>query len=316
MSLYRDNLPQMGNELFLTDGGMETTLYFIEGIDLPGFAAFPLLKDAAGRATLEQYFDDYLEVARRQGANLLLESATWRANADWGHALGYGEDEMEMFNRRAIDMLVKVRNKLNGSNKVVISGNIGPRGDGYDPSVRMSADEARDYHATQIRTFADTEADMVCALTINYVDEAVGIIQAARDAGMPVAMAFTVETDGRLPSGDSLQDAIEEVDRRTDGYAAYFMINCAHPTHFSHLFTAAQPWQERIRGIRANASCLSHAELDESETLDDGNPQELGDQMAALRSMLPNLTVLGGCCGTDHRHIDHIGQACGISRAA
>lgn len=317
MAIYRDHLPQLDGELFLTDGGMETTLVFKEGIELPEFASFPLLKDESGRTTLRNYFTPYIEVARELNANLLLETATWRASSDWGRKLGFDAEEMTLFNRRSVDMLLPIRALLASEGiKVVISGNIGPRGDGYVAGEQMSAEEAEAYHASQIQTFADSEADMVCVLTLTYADEAIGIARAAKAAGMPVAISFTLETDGRLPNGETLGDAIEAVDRATDSYPAYFMVNCAHPTHFAHLFDQPQAWHKRIRGIRANASCKSHEELDESPTLDEGNPSELGAQMAELRQLLPDLNVLGGCCGTDHRHIHEIGYACHLNRAA
>jgi homocysteine S-methyltransferase len=173
----------------------------------------------------------------------------------------------------------------------------------------MTAEEAERYHSAQVRTFSETAADMVSALTMTYVEEAVGIARAARAAGMPAAISFTVETDARLPSGQALGEAIEQADAETDGGVAYFMINCAHPTHFADVLEADEPWADRIRGLRANASAKSHAELDEAEELDEGDPVELGAQYRALRPRLRNLNVVGGCCGTDHRHIAEICRA-------
>jgi S-methylmethionine-dependent homocysteine/selenocysteine methylase len=150
---------------------------------------------------------------------------------------------------------------------------------------------------------------MVSAITMTYPEEAIGVVQAAQDAGLPAAVSFTVETDGRLPSGQAIDEAIEQADAETDGAPAYFMINCAHPTHFADALEAGAPWLERIGGIRANASRLSHAELDEAEELDDGDPDDLAARYAALRPRLPALRVVGGCCGTDERHIDAISAA-------
>jgi S-methylmethionine-dependent homocysteine/selenocysteine methylase len=145
---------------------------------------------------------------------------------------------------------------------------------------------------------------------MNYVEEAVGIAQAARRAAMPVVISFTVETDGRLPTGQTLQAAVEQVDAETDAYPAYFMINCAHPTHFDEVLETRAPWLDRLGGLRANASHKSHAELDESTSLDVGDPDELGRQYAAIKQRVPRLNVLGGCCGTDHRHIEQIAATC------
>jgi len=126
---------------------------------------------------------------------------------------------------------------------------------------------------------------------------------------MPVAISFTVETDGRLPSGASLDEAIETTDAATGGYPVYYMINCAHPTHLESAVARAGEWRDRIRGLRANASRRSHRELDESPDLDMGNPEELGREYRELRSVLRNLSIVGGCCGTDHRHVAAIARA-------
>src|SRR5262249_32668887 len=193
---------------------------------------------------------------------------------------------------------------------IVISGNIGPRGDGYNPSAIMNALEAQDYHAEQIAVFRDSAADMVSAFTMNYIEEPIGIAHAAKAAGMPVVISFTVETDCRLPTGQTLKQAVQEVDAATGNAPAYYMINCAHPTHFDGVLAAGEPWTRRLRGLRANASRRSHAELDAATDLDAGDPVELGRQYAEVRRRLRHINVLGGCCGTDHRHVEQICFAC------
>jgi S-methylmethionine-dependent homocysteine/selenocysteine methylase len=311
MTRYRDALPQLGGDLFLTDGGIETTLIFHEGLELPDFAAFHLLKTSAGRAALRKYFCTYADLARRFSAGLILESPTWRSNPDWGARLGYTTDDLAEANREAISLLEEVRSEYESDRTpVVISGCVGPRGDGYVPDRVMSALEAEAYHREQVETLAGTTADMVCAITMNYAEEAVGIASAARQADMPVALSFTVETDGNLPTGQTLKAAIEQVDEATSGYPTYYMINCAHPTHIEPAVGAGEPWVERIRGLRANASRMSHAELNEALELDTGDPVELGREYAELKSRLHQLSVMGGCCGTDHRHIEQIATAC------
>jgi S-methylmethionine-dependent homocysteine/selenocysteine methylase len=311
MAQFRKALPQLGGDFFLTDGGIETTLLFLEGLELPDFAAFHLLKSKDGDAALRRYFRTYAALAQRFGTGLILESPTWRASADWGAKLGYSAKEMADANRRAIHLLEEIRNDLEGNaREVVISGCLGPRGDGYAPGKTMTQKEAEAYHDKQVRVFEDSAADMVTAITMNYVEEAIGIAQAAQRAAMPVAISFTVETDGRLPTGQSLRTALEQVDAATSSYPSYYMINCAHPTHFEHLLAEAQPWTHRLRGLRANASRKSHAELNESPELDIGNPAELGQQHAQLKRRLGQLNVMGGCCGTDHRHIEQIAAAC------
>jgi S-methylmethionine-dependent homocysteine/selenocysteine methylase len=305
---YRSGLPQLGDELFLSDGGIETTLIFHHGLDLPAFAAFVLLRDEAGTDELRRYYAPYLELAREAGVGFVLESPTWRASPRWAAELGVSEQELDELNRKAIALMEELRGEAAGT--AVISGCVGPHDDGYNPTTKLTAAEARDYHATQIATFADTAADMVTAMTITYADEAIGLALAARDAGIPVVISFTLETDGRLPSGQGLGEAIAEVDEATDAAPAYYMINCAHPTHFEQALAKGEAWVERVRGIRANASVRSHAELDAAPDLDDGNPVELGHQYRALRNSFRHFNVLGGCCGTDHRHVEQICFAC------
>lgn len=313
MGRYADRLPQLGREVFLTDAGIETTLIFHEGIELPCFAAFLLLKDETGTGMLRTYYRRHAAIARNGGTGFILESATWRASPDWGSRLGYSPEALDEANRRAIALLHELRGELETeSTPMVVSGCIGPRGDGYDPGAVMSPEEAEAYHARQVRVFAEADADMANAMTMTMTNagEAIGVTRAARAAGLPVAISFTVETDGRLPTGQSLHEAIEEVDRATGEGPAYFTINCAHPTHFDGVLAAGEAWSGRIRGLRANASRCSHAELNEATELDDGDPVELGAQYRALRDRLPHVTVLGGCCGTDHRHIERIAEAC------
>jgi len=315
MTTYRNALPQLGEELFLSDGGLETTLIFHDGIDLPHFASFVLMRDHDGIDRLQNYYCSYLDIASKSGAGFILESPTWRANADWGELLGYDAAALADVNRESIELLERLRDSYRDDvGSIVISGNIGPRGDGYVADCAMNAAEAADYHAAQIGTFADTNADMVCAITLTYVEEAIGIVNAAAAHNMPVAIGFTTETDGRLPSGQALQDAIEEVDAATNEAAAYFMVNCAHTEHFDAALRTGERWTTRVKGIRANASRMSHAELDNAEELDDGDPGEFGRLYRRLRERLPQLSVFGGCCGTDHRHIDEVCTAlCPVS---
>jgi S-methylmethionine-dependent homocysteine/selenocysteine methylase len=310
MARYRRDLPQLSGELFITDGGLETTLYFTKGFELPEFAAFVLLDQPGGREAMEAYFDAYADIARHFNLNFILESATWRASPDWGRKLGYDRDALADINRRAIDLLQGIRARHDtGAAHWVISGCMGSRGDGYDPKEMMTIDESRDYHRDQVHMLRQTEADMVTAFTIPYAEEAIGLTRAARDEDMPVAIGFTVETDGRLPSGQHLKEAVRQVDAATDNGPAYYMINCAHPTHFHDVLEPGAAWTKRIRAIRANASASSHAELEAMEELDDGNPQEFGRQYRALVDQMPHLNILGGCCGTDQRHVEAICRA-------
>lgn len=310
MALYRNDLPPLKGEQCLADAGLETVLIFHEGIELPDFAAFVLLKDKKGADAVRDYFSTYAKLAAEYDLGCILETATWRASPDWAKALNYSESELEAAIKAAVQILADVRaEQPEGSKPLIISGCVGPRGDGYVAGELMTAEDAEAYHAVQIGHFKDTEADLITGLTMTYPDEAIGIARAAQKAGMPSVISFTVETDGRLPTGDTLEAAISAVDAATESSPAYYMINCAHPTHFQSVLETSSGWAERIMGVRPNASALSHAELDEAEELDDGNPPELGAQVHAMRAMLPNLVVVGGCCGTDHRHIEAMAKA-------
>lgn len=312
MAKYRKSLPHLsGEELFLTDGGIETTLIHQDGFQLPYFAAFDLMKSEAGRNGLRAYYERYLAIATYNRVGFILEAPTWRANPDWAAKLGYSAEALAEINGQSIGLMAALRNAHETRRSpVVISGCVGPRGDGYRTERMMSADEAELYHGSQIRAFRDAGADMVTAITMNYAEEAIGIARAADEADMPVVISFTVETDGRLVTGQSIRGAIAAVDEATGTAPAYYMINCAHPTHFDDELAGGGAWLDRIHGLRANASTKSHAELDAATTLDAGDPVDLGASYFGLRRTLKNLNVLGGCCGTDHRHVREICLSC------
>ena len=305
------SLPQLsGDRVFLTDGGLETCMIFQHGLDLPHFASFTLLEDEQGRAALRDYFARFLAVAREHDAGFIVDTVTWRANPDWGTLLGYDAAALDRVNREAVAFAREVRDEHGETGApVLIDGVVGPRGDGYVVGEQMSTADAQDYHAAQVGSFAAAGADLVSAITMTYAEEAAGIAGAAAAEGIPVVVSFTVETDGRLPSGQALGDAIAQVDSETGGSVAYYMVNCAHPSHFEHVLAEGGAWLGRIAGLRANASALSHAELDAAEELDEGDPVALGAGYAALHTHLRNVNVLGGCCGTDDRHVAAVAAA-------
>jgi homocysteine S-methyltransferase len=302
-------LPTHDGGVYVTDGGMETTLIFRDGFELPEFASFVLLDDEAGLEALRGYYGSYAQLASELGVGIVLDTPTWRASSVWGERLGYDEARLADVNRRGVALLRELRDERRGDPPILISGCIGPSGDAYVVGEMLDAAEAEGYHEPQIAVFADAGVDLVSALTLTYADEAVGIARAAQRRGVPAVISFTVETDGRLPSGQALGEAIEEVDRKTGSGPAYFMVNCAHPTHFAHVLEPGAPWLDRIVGLRANASTKSHEELDAAGELDDGDPADLGERYAALRDVLPLLSVVGGCCGTDERHIAAVARA-------
>jgi homocysteine S-methyltransferase len=300
-----------GEPMYIGDGGVETTMIFTEGFELPEFAAFGLLAFPAGREALRRYYESFIEIARRHQVGFTLDLPTWRASESWGRALGLSAAELAEANREAVEFGEEIR--AAGESRltpIAICGAVGPEGDAYHPERALSAAAAEEYHSTQIGTLAAAGVDMVGAYTLTYAEEAIGIVRAAGGAGVPVSVSFTVETDGRLPSEEPLREAMERLDAETGGAAEYLMINCAHPTHFEADLAEDGDWLERIGGIRANASRRSHEELDAEPELDSGDPEELGREYAALLDRLPELRVLGGCCGTDQRHIARICESC------
>lgn len=306
MTHTKATLPNASDCLFLTDGGLETTLIFLLGYELPYFAAFDLLKEEKGHNTIKDYYRRYLKIAKEFKMGFILESPTWRANPDWIQQIGYPNSAVCEVNEKAIQLLSDLQKEYeNDITNLLISGCVGPRRDGYKPENTMTAEEAQQYHSVQIEVFSQTPVDMVSAITMNYAEEAIGIAKAASAANLPVVISFTVEVNGKLPTGMSLKEAIEYVDKSVQQPPLYFMINCAHPTHFYSELVAGrnEQWTKRIKGIRSNASCKSHAELDETTELDRGNSKELGIEYKKLKESLSQLTVFGGCCGTDEEHI-------------
>ncbi|MEM7342399.1 MAG: homocysteine S-methyltransferase family protein [Actinomycetota bacterium] len=287
----------------MADGGLETTLLFLHGLDLPDFAAFPLLDSDKGRAELRAYYTPYLQLAAERGLAMVLDTPTWRASADWGIRLGYDRNELAALNRRAVVFIRNLAADVAPTVDVVLNGAIGPRGDGYVVGEVMSIDEAASYHSLQARAFAEANIDTITAVTMTYVAEAIGVARAAMNAGVAVTIGFTVETDGHLPSGTPLGEAIAAVDAATGGVAGY-MVNCAHPSHVESVLAAGdEAWLSRIVAVRANASRMSHEELDNAPELDRGDPEVLAADYATLGDLLPNLSTVGGCCGTDSEHI-------------
>jgi S-methylmethionine-dependent homocysteine/selenocysteine methylase len=306
MANSKTTLPNASANLFLTDGGLETTLVFLEGYELPYFAAFDLLKNEKGYNAIRDYYRRYLNIAIDFKTGFILESPTWRANPDWIEKIGYPKSATLEINQKAVQLLVDLKDEFQDAlPAIVISGCVGPRGDGYKPENKMTTEEAQEYHTEQIEILADTHIDMVSALTMNYAEEAIGIARAANAVNLPVVISFTVETNGKLPTGMGLKEAIEQVDESVKEPPIYFMINCAHPTHFINELQDGinEQWTKRIKGIRANASCKSHAELDEATELDRGNPNELASENKRLKETFNQLNVFGGCCGTDEEHV-------------
>lgn len=289
---------------FLTDGGFETSLFFKDGFDAPEFAAIALIDNADAVAAMTRYFDGFLARAEAAGVGFVLDTNTWRGGLEWAEKIGHTRDELVQLNKDAIALAFALRSRWEKRvSPIIVNGVVGPAGDGYAPDEYLTPNAARQKHAPQIDIFREMSVDMISAITMTHVGEAIGIADASIAAGLPVVISFTLETDGKLPAGESLGEAIAAVDEATGNAPLYYMINCAHPDHFRDALEVGAPWLYRIGGIRANASRLSHAELERMTVLDEGDPDEFGRLHVSLEERLPNLRVIGGCCGTDERHI-------------
>ena len=308
-SKSRQLLRDMGKQIFLTDGGLETVMVFLEGIDLPQFASFTLLDSEIGHAALTKYYTGFLDEAAAQHAGFILDTPTWRASAGWGQVMGLTPDQIDTINREGVALVQKLRaDRPAKQQPLLINGVIGPHGDAYAPQQVLSPEAAQSYHRRQVAVLAAAGVDLISAMTISSHGEAIGIAKAADEFDQPVTLSFTLETDGRLINGMSLADAIHRTDDATDAAPLWYGINCAHPTHFRDMLSG--DWVNRIGAVRANASRRSHAELDEATELDDGDVDELAQDYHQLLQILPGLHVLGGCCGTDLRHVAAIGRSC------
>lgn len=289
--------------VYLTDGGFETSMVFHEGLDLPAFSAVVLMDDDRSRAAVTRYFERFLAIAEKEGAGFVLDTPTWRAADHWAGAIGRSKADLRRLVRDSVAFAKELRARWAGRvDPILIEGVVGPAGDGYAPEALLTPEAAEALHAGQVRLMAAEGVDFIGAITMTHPGEAIGIARAARGVGIPVVISFTVETDGRLPNGQTIAEAIAETDAATETAPIYYMINCAHPDHFAAELEEGA-WRSRVRGIRANASRLSHAELDSAEELDDGDPDEFGRLHAGFAGHLPGLKVVGGCCGTDHRHV-------------
>ena len=291
-------LPHASDKYFLVYAGTGTDLIFNHGIELPGFASFPLLEQPETRAVLAGQMQALVQLAGEMGTGCILDAPTWMANADRAAPLGYDAESLRDVNKAGVALMEEVR-QASGRDDVLVSACIGPRYDPYADIPSMTVEQARQYHGVQLAVLKETTVDLVTAYTFNRTSEAAGCVLAAKDIGLPIVMSLVVETDGCLADGTKLVDAVNQIEAETEGAALFYMVNCAHPTHFANALRA----HPRLKGVVANASSCSHAELDEAEDLDEGDPAQLGQQIADIMRGNTSIRVFGGCCGTDMRHL-------------
>ena len=305
--LSQDFPPRAAGRLYLTEGGTETEVLYKWGFELPEFAMFPLLDDPKADSVIEGMFDRYFEAAEATGAGMLLNAHDYRASPDWASKLGYSAEQLTDFQHRVIGFLDAMRTKYRGRvDPVYVAGCIGPRGDAYGTGGEITEEEAEAYHAVQINNLKGTAADMVIAVTFSNIAEAVGVIRAAAAAKMPIGVSFNIGPDGRLRSGPTLAEAITATDAATEGKAAWFGTNCAHPIEFAPALADPGDWRKRLRYVRPNAAKTDKLALCKLGHLEDGDPVELGNEMAEALREFPSVDIVGGCCGTDERHLKEV----------
>ena len=302
-------LPHETDRIFLTDGGTETWLEYKRDFKLTNFSAFHLLNDPEATKAIREYYIKTAQVAQELGTGFIFDSLTYRASRDWGDLLGYSKDSLAEMNQRCLTLYREIAEEVGLlPEDTVISGNIGPGGDAYQLNETLTAENSEEYHIDQVQTFKSAAVDIVTGLTLNSVQEAVGIARAAAKVGLPSVISFTLEKNRRLRSGETLQQAIELVDDAADVAPAYYMINCSHPVDYGPALEP-KPWAKRIRGLRSNASSLDHGTLCQLGHLEEGDPEELAQQNGDFKKSFPHINVFGGCCGTDFVHVKKIAEA-------
>jgi S-methylmethionine-dependent homocysteine/selenocysteine methylase len=305
--IEKSKLPQLNGQNMACGWGFETWLQFKDGFELRHFCAFELLNDTRGLACLTDYHRKLVEGAVEHGFGVINDGLHYRASSDWGNMIGFSREALAEINIRGIEFYKDfAREYQSDTTPMLVGGSIGPRGDAYDIGRVESAAEAEDYHSEQIITLRDAGADLVTAATFSNVEEAIGFARAAKAAHIPSVISM-VAKGGNLNDGTPLADAVTRIDAATGNAPLYYMVNCTHPTEFEPGLTEGE-WTKRLGGFLPNAVAMELLSLCSLGHLEDGDPEELGGQMAALSKRFPHVYVWGGCCGTDGRHIGQIAR--------
>lgn len=301
--------------LYLTEAGTETEVLYKEGYELPHFAMWTLLDNPEAMERIGDMYRRYLDVAAENETGIVLCGFDYRASPDWAALLDVDRDGLREVIHRGIGFLRDVSDPYRDRvPHILLGGSIGPRGDAYSRGEPVTADSAEEYHSFQIACLKEAGADIACAHTFNNIPEAVGVARAARAEGLPLAMYFSLDSSSRLNTGPSLRDAVIETDSQTGNAPLFYGLNCSHPVEFE---PALEPgdWIDRLRSIRPNASKMEKIALCKLGHLEDGDPDELGAQMGDLARRYPHMDIMGGCCGTDERHLSRIAEAVKAARA-
>lgn len=313
MSSFPEQKPGL---YYLTEGGVETEILYKWGYELPHFAMFPLLERSDARSVIRDMYKRYLDVTARYGLAALMGGFDYRASPDWGAKLGYSRQGLHDATIGSIEFLRELAGEYQGAlSDTRIMGYVGPRGDAYLGKSRMSVEESRDYHSVQVQTLKTAKVDLITAMTFNAIDEAIGVVEACRAADIPVSISFSLDSSHHLNTGPSLKDAIAQVDAATDHYTSFFGLNCSHPYEFEPAIDETD-WMKRVRVIRPNAAKMDKISLCKLGHLEEGNPVELGQQMASVLDRFPHMDIWGGCCGTCETHLEEIAKHLPVKIAA
>ncbi|HEY8592653.1 MAG TPA: homocysteine S-methyltransferase family protein [Sphingomicrobium sp.] len=302
--------PFLSGLRYLAEGGQETELMYGHGFELPKFALFPLLDDAAAVVQLKAMYEAVLQVAVRHRMSVMLGGLDYRASPDWAGLLGIDAVRLADYQHRSVAFLREVAEPyLEKLPHILVSGIVGPQGDAYERNQTVTASSAEAYHGTQMDNLASAGVDLVQAMTFTSSHEAIGVIRAAQARELPIVVSFMTDSPDEPGGQRSFRQTIEDVDRATDSYALFYGINCAHPREFEPLLRDQGEWLNRIGLLRPNASAKDKVELCQIGHLERGDARELAQLMGVLAARLPNVRVLGGCCGTWDEHLDLIAGA-------
>lgn len=295
----RDFLDQ--HDFILAEAAVVERLRRKQGIQLDAdLVHAPLIYSENGRAALGQLYTEYLGIAEASDCPIMLCTPTWRANKE----RVTNSNSPETINADAARFLQGVVASAERKVPVKIGGLIGCKNDCYLPEEAPSTEEARVFHHWQIGELASSGVDFLIAVTLPSVDEAAGIALAMEATSLPYIISFVIGADGKVLDGTELQAAIEFVDSKVQAKPLGYFINCSYPT-FIQTDGLSKEGSQRFIGIQANASSLTHAELEGSNEVQSENVSEWGDSMMRLNKEL-GVKILGGCCGTDEKHLEYL----------
>jgi homocysteine S-methyltransferase len=263
--------------------------------------------DKDKRAALSGIYRQYLDIGLKYNLPLLLSTPTWRASRERIEKAGYEKTDVNGDNFRFLDGIRKSYGHY--ANKIVICGLLSCRGDAYSQSEALTSNDAHEFHSWQANRLAETGVDFLLAATLPALSEATGLATALAATGKPYIISFVLRSEGTLLDSTPLKDAISIIDTDVNPTPIAYMANCTHASIFKsammHDINSSATVRKRVEGLLANTAALNPEELDDSEELVEEDPQIFGKSVASLHGEL-GLKILGGCCGTDGRHIDNL----------